>query len=71
MENFKDVDSIVELGKWAYCKIPNGPDCNGCEILRPNKGFPYCDLRPSIGLIYDSTHIFKGDRCPNKKQKVI
>jgi hypothetical protein len=63
----RDLDRMVTLAKWAYCGIPSGNYCDGCHILRKDKNNndkPYCDLRPSIGLIHGDSIIYKGDWCP-------
>jgi hypothetical protein len=65
--DYKDVDNVVALGKWALGRIPDGSYCKSCPILKTHLPNPYCDLRPSIGLNYDSTHVFKDTRCPKKR----
>lgn len=64
---FKEVDDIVRLGKWAYLEIPTGRRCKGCMLLGevpPPKCGWYCNLRPSIALIYDEQGAFKDTSCP-------
>ncbi len=66
---FKEVDGIVELGKWAYLQIPTGSRCKTCPILGeltdPRQGW-YCNLRRAYALSFDEFGPSKSSTCPGQ-----
>lgn len=76
---FKEVDDIVRLGKWAYCRIPRGARCRDCPLLSEVETYLLgnvgsmgwtCGLRPSMALIHDEEGPIKDDSCPVEKKEL-